>query len=161
MKLWRISNHAELSGGEGLRAGGRWHSPGHAIVYTAEHPALALLEALVHLEIEFWGGMPSRYQLLEIEVRDRILRETVSDSLLVGEWFQDIAMTRAIGDAWLRQGRAALLSVPSAIVPNSRNWLINPTHRDAARLAIVGVAKFPFDMRLVKTLGSGTRNRKE
>ncbi len=105
--------------------------------------------------------MPSRYQLLEIEVRDRILRETVSDSLLVGEWFQDIAMTRAIGDAWLRQGRAALLSVPSAIVPNSRNWLINPTHRDAARLAIVGVAKFPFDMRLVKTLGSGTRNRKE
>ncbi len=121
-------------------------------------PHFALLEALVHLEIEFLGGLPSHYQLLEIEVGERILRETVSDSLLVGEWVQDTAMSRAIGAAWLRQGRAASLSVPSAIVPNSRNWLINPTHRDAPRLAIAGVARFAFAMRRVKTPGSGTRD---
>lgn len=161
MKLWRISNHADLSGAGGLRAGGRWHSPGHAIVYLAEHPALALLEALVHLELGDLSAIPSHYQLLEIEAPARLPREVVSGSLLVGEWVQDIAMTRAIGDAWLRQCRAALLSVPSAIVPNSRNWLINPMHRDAVRFSITRIAKFPVDLRLVKTPGSTNRNRKE
>jgi RES domain-containing protein len=111
---------------------------------------LALLEALVHLEIDSFAGLPSPYQLLQINAPHEILRETVSDSLLGAGWSADIARTRGIGDAWLIEGRTALLSVPSTVVPSSRNWLINPSHRDAARLAIAGVAKFPFDKRLVK-----------
>jgi len=160
LKLWRISNHADLSGSGGLRAGGRWHSPGRPIVYAAEHPALALLETLVHLEIQSFGGLPSHYQLLEIDVPEGIPHESVSDSLIEGRWSEDIAKTRAIGDAWLEQRRVVLLGVPSAIVPKSRNWLVNPSHPDVARLAIVSVARFPFDRRMVKTRGSGARNPK-
>ena len=118
---------------------------------------MALLEALVHLEIDSFAGLPSHYQLLQINAPDEILRETVSDSLLGAGWSADIARTRAIGDAWLIEGRTALLSVPSAVVPSSRNWLINPSHRDAARLAIAGVAKFPFDKRLVRPRGSAPK----
>jgi len=115
---------------------------------------LALLEALVHLEIDSFAGLPSHYQLLQINAPDGILRETLSDSLLGAAWSADMARTRAIGDAWLIEGRSALLSVPSTVVPSSRNWLINPSHRDAARLVIAGVGKFPFDKRLVKPRGS-------
>ena len=119
-----------------MRAGGRWHSPGRPVVYTAEHPALALLEALVHLEINSLGGLPSHYQLLEIDVPEGIPYELVSDSLTEGGWSEDIAKTRAIGDAWLEQRRVMLLGVPSAIIPKSRNWLVNPSHPDAARLKL-------------------------
>ena len=118
---------------------------------------MALLEALVHLEIDSFAGLPSHYQLLQINAPDAILRETVSDSLLGSGWPADIARTRAIGDAWLIEGKTALLCVPSAVVPSSRNWLINPSHRDAARLAIASVTKFPFDKRLVKPRGSAPK----
>lgn len=122
-------------------------------MYTAEHPALALLETLVHLEIESLAGLPSHYRLLCIEAPDDLLRETVSDALLGKGWRTDFARTRAIGDAWLRGGAAALLSVPSAVAPNSRNWLVNPSHRDAEKLAIAWAAMVPFDERLVPRRG--------
>jgi RES domain-containing protein len=114
---------------------------------------LALLEALVHLEIDSFAGLPSHYQLLQIDAPDEMLRETLGDSLLGAGWPADMARTRAIGDAWLLEGDAALLSVPSAVVPSARNWLINPMHRDATRLAIAGVVTFPFDKRLAKPRG--------
>ena len=72
MVLWRISNYADLRGMGGLRAPGRWHYAGQPIVYLAEHPALALLEILVHMEIAGVGQLPDRYQLLRVEVRDDV-----------------------------------------------------------------------------------------
>ena len=52
MRLWRISNHASLTGEGGLYASGRWHTRGQRVVYLADHPASALLEVMVHLEID-------------------------------------------------------------------------------------------------------------
>ena len=69
MRLWRISNHADLSGEGGRRVGGRWHERGRPVVYLSEHPALALLENLVHLEIDP-EDLPSGYQLLTVDVPD-------------------------------------------------------------------------------------------
>lgn len=111
----------------------------------------------MHLEIDSFARLPSHYQLLQINAPEEMLRETVSDSLLGAGWSADVARTRVIGDAWLIEGRSALLSVPSALVPGSRNWLINPSHRDAGRLALASVAKFPFDKRLVKPRGSAQK----
>lgn len=64
--LWRISNHRSLAGGGALRAPGRWHTRGRRIVYCAQTPAAALLETLVHVEIEV-RDLPTRYRLLKIE----------------------------------------------------------------------------------------------
>ena len=69
MRLWRISNHASLSGDGGLYASGRWHTRGRRVVYLADHPASALLEVMVHLEIDA-EDLPTHYQLLGVEVPD-------------------------------------------------------------------------------------------
>ena len=73
MELWRISNYADLSGGGGLRAGGRWHSLGRKIVYLADHPSSALLEMLVHMDRDL---IPATYQLLRVVVLAAIAIET-------------------------------------------------------------------------------------
>src|SRR4051812_36129430 len=135
MRLWRISNHASLSGDGGLYAAGRWHSRGRRIVYLADHPASALIEVMAHLEIDA-EDLPTHYQLLGIEVPDDIATIIIAEIELPNGWREQISLTRVCGDDWLRTGATALLRVPSAIVPEANNYLLNPANPDAARLNI-------------------------
>jgi RES domain-containing protein len=148
MRLWRISSHATLSGDGGLYASGRWHSKGRRVVYLADHPASALLETLVHLEIDV-EDFPTHYQLLAIDAPDDIAVSAVDEASLPADWRAQALMTRARGDDWLSAGASALLRVPSAIVPAASNVLLNPAHADASGLSIAAVARTPFDPRLV------------
>lgn len=152
MKYWRISNHADLSGRGGLRAAGRWHSAGQPIVYLAEHPASALLEVLVHLDIGDVSALPTGYQLLEVMTAVKVSALGLPARALDVTWRDDPGVSRAIGDAWLASGKSALLRVPSALVPNVANYLLNPLHADASRLSIKSVARYPFDNRLFKVI---------
>lgn len=143
MILWRISEFADLIGQGGLVAGGRWHSRGRPIVYTADSNALALLESRVHIEEEW---VPRTYQLLEIEA---------PDSVAVTEWtssaaITDRAKTAVWGDTWLAGGETALARVPSIIVRQGYNWLINPLHPDAGRIRILSARRYPWDERLFR-----------
>jgi RES domain-containing protein len=149
MILWRISRHGFLEGRGGLIAPARWHTAGHPIVYLADSPASALLETLVHLEI---GPdlIPPDYRLLKIDAPDSASRELVSRDTLPDGWEFKSQITRAIGDPWLRSGRTALLRVPSALVPETDNWLLNPGTADANRLTVVWERAFPFDGRLFR-----------
>ncbi len=147
MRLWRISNHADLSGDGGLRASGRWYSKGNRVVYLADHPASALLEVLVHLEIDV-EDFPTHYQLLGVDVPDDIAVTRLDEANLPDDWRDQPALTRAQGDYWLRGGVTALLQVPSAIVPAARNILLNPGHPDAKPVSVVSAARVPFDRRL-------------
>jgi RES domain-containing protein len=149
MRLWRISNHASLSGDGGLYADGRWHSRGRRVVYLADHPASALVEVMVHLEIDA-EDLPSHYQLLGVEVPDDIGVTIIRDASLPDDWQDNVAMTRARGDDWLRAGATALLCVPSAIVPEASNTLLNPQHPDAARISIASALRAAFDPRLMR-----------
>jgi RES domain-containing protein len=148
MRLWRISNHASLSGDGGLYASGRWHSRGRRVVYLADHPASALVEVMVHLEIDA-EDLPSHYQLLGVEVPDSAAITTLGENELPAGWRQQITSTRARGDDWLRTGASALLRVPSAIVPKAANYLLNPAHPDAARISIASALRAAFDPRLM------------
>jgi RES domain-containing protein len=123
--LWRISNHSTLDGGGGLRAPGRWHTMGQRILYCAPNPATALLEVLVHTRIDI-EDVPVNLRYLEIEVPDTLAIEDVDTGRLGLSWRTDLAATRRVGDQWLRSGGAALLRVPSVIVPATWNVLINP-----------------------------------
>jgi RES domain-containing protein len=151
MRLWRISNHTSLSGDGGLYASGRWHSRGGRVVYLADHPASALVEVMVHLEIDA-EDLPTHYQLLGIEVPDYVAVTALAESELPDGWRQQIAVTRARGDEWLRAGATALLRLPSAIVPEATNYLLNPAHIDAARISIAIALRAPFDPRLMAFL---------
>lgn len=146
MRLWRISNHADLSGTGGLRAGGRWHSPGHPILYCGLSPPACLLEALVHIEARRPQDLPPHYQLLAIDLPEEVSLPDVAQ--LPQDWRENLAATRRVGDDWLRSGASLLLPVPSALVPETRNVLFNPLHPDAARPRIGGTSRYPFDPRL-------------
>jgi RES domain-containing protein len=147
--LRRISNHLSLAGDGALRTPGRWHARGRRVVYCAQSPAAALLEILVHFEIEI-QSLPVRYRLLKIEAPDDLQVESVSVDRLPPDWPKRTEVTRALGDAWLTKGFAALLSVPSAIVPETFNVLLNPAHQDAKRVVIVQAGEHAIDPRLLK-----------
>jgi RES domain-containing protein len=145
MELWRISNYADLSGIGGLRAAGRWHSQGRRIVYLADHPSGALLEMLVHMDRDL---MPATYQLLRIVVPADVAVATI-DEELPPDWRSQTLTSREIGDRWLDRSASALLRVPSAISAKGNNYLLNPEHPDAAKIALSEIIKAPFDPRLL------------
>jgi RES domain-containing protein len=146
--LWRITNHRTLDGGGGLRASGRWHTRGKRIVYCAPNPATALVEILVHAEIDI-DDVPSTLQYLEIEAPDALSTAAVTAT----HSFEDAVdpeKSRRIGDEWLHSGRTALLRVPSVVVPATWNVLINPQHPDSAVISIIGVHQHRIDRRLFR-----------
>jgi RES domain-containing protein len=152
MRLWRVSNHADLSGDGGRRADGRWHERGHPAVYLAEHAALALLEVLVHLEIDP-EDIPSRYQLLTAEVPDTVAVEQLAEAELaarMANWRHAPDETRKLTWSWLSERRTALLRVPSVIVPAAYNYLLNPLHPAAEEITILARQTVQYDARLFR-----------
>lgn len=139
MTVWRVARaaFADLSG-EGARLyGGRWNSPGRAIVYTAENPALAILEVRVHLDLEP-DLVPDDYVLIEMDLGEApaaVLETAPADPA-------------AFGDAWLARAGEPVLKVPSFIAPRSFNYLVNPGHSGAGAVRIVSTQAFSFDRRL-------------
>jgi len=121
------------------------------VVYLADHPASALLEVMVHLEIDA-EDLPTHFQLLGIEVPDDIPVATLT--ALPDNWREQIDGTRARGDAWLRGNEGALLRVPSAILPNTANYLLNPAHPEARRIVLDSATRAAFDPRLMAFLKS-------
>ena len=149
MILWRISNHASLTGGGGMRVSGRWHARGRRIIYCSESPASALLEILVHFEIDV-RDLPAKYRLLKLHGPDNLHLDVVTVANLPEGWLEQTDVTRATGDRWLQAGRSPLLRVPSAVVPETFNVLLNPAHPDAVKVTVVQVSNHVIDSRLLK-----------
>ena len=144
MILWRISNYADLSGRGGLLAPGRWHRQGIPVVYCCDHPSTALLEILVQVDLH---QIPKDFQLMKIHCPDDI------EAFDIGIDHTEItrtSLTRARGSELLERNASCLLRVPSAIMPEAANILINPRHPDAARLTIEKTIRYPFDSRLLR-----------
>jgi RES domain-containing protein len=110
--------------------------------------ALAALEYLVHVDVE---DVPDDLVAMAIRVPDDAGERIVAVEELPGDWnrLQDHPACAAIGDAWAREGTALLLCVPSAVVPEDSNILINPDHPRASGVVVVSVRPFAFDPRLV------------
>jgi len=148
MFLWRISNYPTLDGRGGLIASARWHSRGHAVVYLAESPAGALIEVLVHLELDP-DNLPQSYRLLKAEAPETVTVRNLRNTELPDTWVKDIHTTQASGDEWLAGNNSALLRVPSVIVPETFNVLLNPRHPDAASVRVLWHEQDPWDRRLL------------
>jgi RES domain-containing protein len=119
------------------------------VVYLSESPALALLEVLVHFELQS-GDVPDSYQLLEVACDARSGLSRLAESALPGDWRRREEVTRAVGDEWLATQKGVLLRVPSAIVPASYNYLFNPRHPLAGEASIEAVIRHPYDRRLLR-----------
>ena len=117
-------------------------------MYASGSLALAALEYLVHLDA---ADAPADLVALTIEIPESARIETAKVALLPPAWMQhaDSAACKTIGDAWLAEGRSAVLRVPSSPVPEEWNLLINPRHPDAPGIALVAERPFGFDPRLL------------
>lgn len=146
MILWRISRHRNLSGAGGIRAAGRWHYAGRRIVYLAESPAAALLEVCVHTSA---NDVPPEFTLLKVEGPDVDVPSIRMDEL-PEDWRWRLEVTHDLGSAYLERNESVLLRVPSAIVPETMNYLFNPSHPQAAEFRIAEAIAYPFDPRLKK-----------
>ncbi|MFY9936575.1 MAG: RES family NAD+ phosphorylase [Silvibacterium sp.] len=144
MVLWRISRHQNLNGAGGLRAGARWNHPGHPIVYLAESPAGALLEVCVHTAA---NDVPPDFTLLRVE-GPGLEVPSIAPAELPKDWRERIETTRDLGTHWLERKESVLLRVPSALVPQTANFLLNPLHPDAKMFQIIETLVYPFDARI-------------
>jgi len=143
--LWRISRHLDLTGAGGLRIPGRWHRIGHPVVYLASSPAAALLEVCVHTSA---NDIPPSYTLLKVSVPDELTTLRIEDAQLADHWQGSPEVTRDLGTRWLKSNTSALLAVPSAIVPETINMLLNPLHPEAGQCTILAARSYPFDTKL-------------
>jgi len=147
---WRLIKArlaAQAFSGEGARMhGGRWSSPGTSVVYISETISLAALEVLVHIQS---SGLLASYVTFRVDF-DSSWSSAVDLTSLPSDWRESPAPAelQAIGDGWVREQRSLLLKVPSAIVPQEHNYLINPAHPDFARLTVGSPVPFTFDARL-------------
>lgn len=142
-RLTRTARAPEAFTGEGARLfGGRWNSQGLRAVYTSGTRSLALLETLVHLDAS--GPLPA-FSFVTLEIAAEDIDELPTDAFARRD---DLAQTRALGDRWLRQARRLALAVPSVIVPQEFNYIVNPAHPRLAELRPSTPSAFVLDHRL-------------
>ena len=151
MLVWRICRHAyrELDG-EGARVnGGRWNSEGVAVIYTSASLSLAALELLVHVEPL---SIPADLVAMEIQIPDtRGISAYAEVKQLPHDWraYPAPDWEADLGDTWIHDGAFLVLGVPSAVVPEEFNVLINPAHPAMRQVKVISVRPFRFDDRLL------------
>ncbi|MDC7684850.1 RES family NAD+ phosphorylase [Asticcacaulis sp. BYS171W] len=151
--VWRIATDtpdytADDRSGAGAKAtGGRWNRKGLGVVYASETIALACLETYVHLNAT---GLPFNRYLVRLDVPDEVwaAARTFDAERHVG-WDAVPAGRVSLdqGDAWLKSAASLLLKVPSVIVPEEYNVLINPLHPDIKRIRVTKLRKWTYDQR--------------
>lgn len=134
----------DLSGSGAKLYGGRWNSGGIAALYTTENISLAVLEILVRTDISL---VPPSYFLIKIEIPEIAGATIIRKNKLKKNWKEDIEYTRWMGNEFLRSSNSLLLKIPSAIIDEEHNFIINPSHSDFKKIKLSS-HKFHFDKRL-------------
>jgi RES domain-containing protein len=154
MQVYRIERQKYLPDtlkgmGAALSTGFRWNSLHTRLVYSTESRSLALLEVLVHLDLS--EDLPTDRLLVAIEIPDELLVQVMTEADLAPNWHAKppLRQTQLLGDAFVRAQEAAVLKVPSSIMPDEFNYLINPQHPAAAQIKVVGQWPLAFDGRLL------------
>ncbi|KAB7729326.1 RES domain-containing protein [Rudanella paleaurantiibacter] len=147
MDVYRIAKarYADTLMASGAPA--RWNLRGQFVLYTASSRSLACLENIVHRSAE---GLLDDFRTMVIYVPDAISVEQIALEQLPSDWFlpEQYSLCQALGSAWIRSMRSAVLRVPSAIIPQEWNYLLNPAHPDFSTIQLTSTEPFWFDGRL-------------
>jgi RES domain-containing protein len=146
VRLYRIADSRfQPESGEGARLyGGRWNSPGRAVIYACTTYAGAMLEKLVHT-----GRTIPKYQVcVTFDCPDDLEATELDPTTIAGWGDADCIVSRRAGDAWLLSANTAILLVPSVVFDVERNALINPAHPNSARIRLVSIEAIRWDDRL-------------
>lgn len=152
MKVYRVDRekylNTTLSGtGASMSKGYRWNSLNTKVVYTSASRALATLEVSVHLDLA--EDLPNDRFYIEIDIPDDIAIQEVKIEDLPVDWNSKppTLATQIIGDDFIFENSAAVLKVPSSIIPQEYNYLINPDHPDSKKIKITAKTAMRFDSR--------------
>ncbi|MFZ4549282.1 MAG: RES family NAD+ phosphorylase [Bacteroidales bacterium] len=150
MIVFRLSKAAfsnDLSGKGAEKSGGRWNSKGVAIVYTSASRALCTTEIAVHTPL---GNLPSDYKLISIEIPDDVIILEISLGELPSDWksVPHSHSTQQIGDQFILANNFVVLKVPSVIVQDEFNYLLNPELIKINNIQVTDIQSFDFDTRL-------------
>ena len=148
MTIYRICNpqfSEDLSGTGAKLYGGRWNSKGVAMLYASEHISLSVLEMLVHNQ---FTDFAITLNLLHIIIADTMLLKEVKNNKLKSNWTTDVDYTQFMGDQFIKAGTHAILKVPSAVIKDEHNFILNPLHADFKKIKITQKVSFSTDKRL-------------
>jgi len=149
--VWRISKAGHESfDGEGARLyGGRWNHPGARATYTSESLSLAALEYFVNLDTDL---VPDDLVSVRAEIPTGLEHKTIEAGDLPGNWrtYPAPEALQDLGTEWIRRCETVVLSVPSAVVPDERNYLLNPAHQEFSSIRVCSSRPFHFDPRMWK-----------
>jgi len=153
MELYRIAQESystDLSGNGSRIFGGRWNSEGHYALYTSVNRSLALLETLAHAPAKFFRV--KKYVLVTVFVPDKASLKFIEEKDLPGNWDAlDVQhMTQKIGDNFLQEQKSLLLRVPSVLMPEEFNYIINPRHSSMKQVRVIRQREIRFNDRLIK-----------
>lgn len=125
----------------------RWNSKGNFVIYTASSRALACLENLVHRSGE---GIHQNFRITEIDIPDDCTQKSVEINELPDNWHKTDSYIHCqrIGDRWVEENEFLLLQVPSSIIREEANILINPSHPEFSNISVRNITPFQFDERL-------------
>jgi RES domain-containing protein len=152
LKAWRLikPEYIDFSfiGDGAKKYGGRWNNKGTSLIYTSSTLSLAAMELLTHLE---YTQVLRKYYKISIELDSRsVLDLNIND--LPSNWWDHSTYheTQIIGDHWVKSGASCILKVPSSVIKEEFNYLINPVHTDFKKIKIGQPSNFNFDPRLIK-----------
>ena len=149
MTVYRLCTQrysSDLTGNGAKLFGGRWNEPGFSALYTTENISLAVLEILVHAGN---NHIPSQYMILKIEIPENSSVTAISKAKLKKNWKDDVEISRFIGNEFIKNKHSLVLKVPSAIVDEENNFILNPAHPEMKKVKIKWVKPFRFDKRLL------------
>lgn len=151
MVVWRICKQrwsdSAFSGEGARRTGGRWNYVGTPVVYSSATLSLACLELLVHADHD---DLPDDLVAVPLVVPDDASLVSINIDDLPANWREYPAPDelREIGSQWISSSQSLILQVPSAVIPQESNLLINPSHPEFPRCAVRSPLPFPLDPRL-------------
>lgn len=147
-RIWRLSAWPGLPGAGGLRTSGRWNPLGIPANYAAEHPAPAVLEAMAHLHLAM-DEFPLTMKSIAIDVAEGAVISP--PPVLPAGWQAREVGTQAVGGKRLLARGGLLLPLPSALVPDATDYLVNPRHAQAStHLAEGSIEPCWFDPRFIR-----------
>lgn len=151
MEIYRITQreYAEDLSGNGARLfGGRWNSEGFFALYASSSRSLALLETLAHTPAKMLDTRV--YHLITLSVPDEALIQKVFLHNLIPGWDAPDTRphTKKMGDTFLSQNKKLLLQVPSVLMPEEINYVLNPLHEDMKRVKLIKKRRIYFDKRI-------------
>lgn len=155
MEVYRIVQEkfaADITGNGARLYGGRWNSVGQYALYTANSRSLALLETLAHTPLQMLKE--KKYKVITISIPDKVPTERIQVKKLKPDWdaWDLLFYTQKIGDAFIKKNESLLLEVPSVLVHEEMNYIINPRHPLMKEVKIMYERDLKFNARLLKAM---------